>query len=223
MRPTLLLSPLVPWLLLLASCSAPPKPPTVDESRKRPANTAMAVELQACQSELKNARLSTLDAQRHAERAAATSAAVQSIASLREALARLDSASLPAARPNALATIHFDHGSTRVDVPPGIAHQLLAEAKAAPLILLRGRTDGQFDVPAESRIARARAAAVADYLIAAGISPRQIRATYQPAGDHAAENLSAQGRAMNRRVEIEIYRTLPVALAATGTPSTSAP
>lgn len=210
-----LLTAFIPWLLLLASCSAPPKPPTADESRRRPANTLTAVELQACKADLQNTRLSALDAQRHAERAAASSAAVQSIASLREALARLDNASPPAARPNVLATVHFDYGSTRAAIPPGIAQQLLAEAKAAPLILLRGRTDGQSDSSAESRIARARAAAVADYLIAAGISPRQIRVTYQPSGDHAAENLSAQGRAANRRVEIEIYRALPETLAAT--------
>ena len=30
---------LIPWLLLLGSCGSPPKPPTVDESQKRPVNT----------------------------------------------------------------------------------------------------------------------------------------------------------------------------------------
>jgi len=32
-------------LALLGACSSPPKPPTVDESQKRPANALMAVEL----------------------------------------------------------------------------------------------------------------------------------------------------------------------------------
>jgi len=41
MRPT---SSLIPLLLVLGSCGSPPKPPTVDESFKRPANSAMAVD-----------------------------------------------------------------------------------------------------------------------------------------------------------------------------------
>jgi hypothetical protein len=39
-----------------------------------------------------------------------------------------------------------------------------------------------------------RAAAVRDYLVAAGVDPARIRATYQPAGDHVADNASAGGR-----------------------------
>ncbi len=31
--------------LTLVACSSPPKPPTVDETQKRPANAQMAVEL----------------------------------------------------------------------------------------------------------------------------------------------------------------------------------
>ncbi len=37
-------------------------------------------------------------------------------------------------------------------------------------------------------------------------------ATYQPAGDHVADNASAGGRGLNRRVEIELYRVLPVGM-----------
>jgi outer membrane protein OmpA-like peptidoglycan-associated protein len=78
-------------------------------------------------------------------------------------------------------------------------------------VLLRGRTDGAIDTLAEGRIARDRAAAVRDYLVAAGVDPARIRATYQPVGDHVADNDSASGRDLNRRVEIELYRALPVA------------
>ena len=65
---------------------------------------------------------------------------------------------------------------------------------------------------AESRIARERANAVRDYLVGVGVDPARIRATYQPAGDHAADNSSPSGKGMNRRVEIEVYRALPVAV-----------
>jgi flagellar motor protein MotB len=46
------------------------------------------------------------------------------------------------------------------------------------------------------------------------VDPSRIRATYQPAGDQVADNASARGRDLNRRVEIELYRALPVALSA---------
>lgn len=229
MRLTLLIKPLaagLPWLLLLASCSSPPRPPSINDARKRPANTAMAVELQACSSELRNSQLRTLDAERSAARAATEQ---QRLAVLRDLVAKLEPPQPPqrpqpqpdgsetrpnaeASAANALAIVHFEYGSTRVEIPASTARALLKEAQGAPLILLRGRTDGQGDVAAENRIARARAAAVADYLVAAGVNPSQIRATYQPTGDHVADNQSAQGRRLNRRVEIEIYRALPVAL-----------
>ncbi len=50
------------------------------------------------------------------------------------------------------------------------------------------------------------------YLVSAGVDPARIRVTYQPAGDHAADNSSPTGRGMNRRVEIEVYRAIPVAM-----------
>ena len=87
-------------------------------------------------------------------------------------------------------------------------------ARSAPLVLLRGRTDGTTDSTTESRIARERAAAVRDYLVGSGVDATHIRTTYQPAGDHAADNTSPAGQGKNRRVEIEVYRALPVAMAA---------
>ena len=72
MRPTIALTPFVPWLLLLASCSSPPKPPTVDESQKRPVNSQMAVELQVCRNDLHNTRLLATVSGRLAETTAAT-------------------------------------------------------------------------------------------------------------------------------------------------------
>jgi outer membrane protein OmpA-like peptidoglycan-associated protein len=89
---------------------------------------------------------------------------------------------------------------------------LVESARGAPLVLLRGRTDGATDSAAESRIARERAAAVREYLVGAGVDAARIRSTYQPAGDHAADNSSPAGQGLNRRVEIEVYRTLPVAM-----------
>jgi outer membrane protein OmpA-like peptidoglycan-associated protein len=210
MRPTIALTPFVPWLLLLASCSSPPKPPTVDESQKRPVNSQMAVELQVCRNDLQNTRILAAESGRLAE---STTATLADLAARRQIIAAMPAPSdKPPLQANSVFTVRFDFGSTRVAVPADTAAPLVADAKASPLVLLRGRTDGSSDAPVESRIARERAAAVRDYLVAAGVDPARIRATYQPVGDHVADNSSDSGRGLNRRVEIELYRVLPVGM-----------
>jgi outer membrane protein OmpA-like peptidoglycan-associated protein len=213
-------------LLLLASCSSPPKPPSVDEANKRPANVAMAIDLQACKSELHNTRIVGTESNRQAETAAAAleraAAHQQAIEEVRTVLASAaasktaaQSASGNAAQANSIFTLRFGFNSTKVTVPADIAAALTAAARAAPLVLLRGRTDGATDTSAASRIAHQRAIAVRDYLVAAGVDPSRIRTTHQPTGDHVADNNSAVSKGMNRRVEVEIYRALPVAMNAT--------
>lgn len=206
MRPT---SSLIPLLLVLGSCGSPPKPPTVDESNKRPANSAMAVDLQVCKSDLQNTRILATESSRLAESAAAT---LERVSARQQAITAIQ-ASTPAVPPaNSVFTIRFGFGSTRVAVPADTASALVESARSAPLVLLRGRTDGASDSVGESRIARERAAAVRGYLIGAGVDAARIRATYQPAGDHTADNSSPAGQSLNRRVEIEVYRALPVAM-----------
>lgn len=225
MRPEILLTPFLPWLALLASCSAPPKPPSVDETRKRPANTAMAVDLQVCKNNLQNIRLEAMAHGRAAEAQVVTQA---NIAALQQALVTLETQmqtqtrTMPAL-PNSIATVRFEYGRTDVAVPSSIETALVKEAKSAPLILLRGRTDGHIETPAESRIAQARAAAVSAYLVAAGVNASRIRTSYQAIGDHTADNQTASGRALNRRVEIEIYRAMPVALNTVAPTASAAP
>ena len=190
--------------LTLVACSSPPKPPTVDESQKRPANAQMAVELQVCKNDLQNTRILATESSRLAETTAATlahmAARQQLLASIKEKAAA-----------NSLRIVHFAFNSTQVSIPTAEASALVEEAKVAPLVLLRGRTDGTADSSAESRIAQARANAVRDYLVASGVDPSRIRTTHQPSGDHLADNRNPQGRNLNRRVEIEVYRTLPIA------------
>ncbi|MGS5087090.1 OmpA family protein [Hydrogenophaga sp. A37] len=194
--------------LALVACSSPPKPPTVDESQKRPANAQMAVELQVCKNDLQNTRILATESSRLAETTAATLA---HMAARQQLLASIQ----VKATANSLRIVHFAFNSTQVSIPTAEASALVEEAKVAPLVLLRGRTDGTADSSVESRIAQARANAVRDYLVASGVDPTRIRTTHQPSGDHLADNRNPQGRNLNRRVEIEVYRTLPVAQQAT--------
>jgi outer membrane protein OmpA-like peptidoglycan-associated protein len=214
-RPITLL-PWLPWLLLVTSCSSPPKPPTVDESRRRPVNAAMAVDLQSCRSDLENTRILAKESVRSAE---ASSQAIARMVQQQQLLVRGIETNAAAQR-NLLVPVLFAFGSTQVNVPDADATRIVEEARTAPLIVLRGRTDGTAESPSESAIARLRAAAVEAWLVQSGVDRARIRTTWQPVGDHAADNSTPGGRTLNRRVEIEIYRAAPIVTAA-GAPDTT--
>lgn len=216
-RPSLLLR--FACLLLLSSCSSPPKPPTVDESTRRPVNSAMAVDLQTCRSQLENTRIVAADSARSAE---ASAQAMARIAHQQQVLTRSIEASAAAQR-NRLFTVLFAFGSAGVALPDADAARILDEARAAPLIVLRGRTDGAIESRTESAIARRRADAVQAWLVHSGVDRARIRTTWQPVGDHAADNEAPGGRTLNRRVEIEIYRAVPIVAAAGASAQPAAP
>ena len=199
---------ILPVLLALSSCTSPPKPPSVDPSSRRPANATAAIELQVCKGELQNTRIVASEATHLAESA---SASANRLTWLQQAFTARSAA--PRAEGNAIYTVLFAFGSTEVKVPEPAGTSLVEQASRAALILMRGRTDGDAEAPVESRIARARAAAVRAYLVQAGVDPSRIRTTYQPVGDNAADNGSPTGRALNRRVEIELYSVAPRAMA----------
>ncbi|MBE7416734.1 MAG: OmpA family protein [Ideonella sp.] len=213
--PRTLLTPLLPWLLLLGSCASPPKPPTVDESKKRPANAVAEIELQGCKSDLQNARITIAEQRRGTD---VLDGAIDKLTRDVQGLMRQAKADQDRPKPsdppraNAVYTVRFDFNSAQPRLTPDISAALLDEARQAPLIVLRGRTDGMQDTLGENRIARERASAVRDYLVAGGIDPSHIRATHQPTGDPAADNTTTEGRALNRRVEIEVYRAAPIAM-----------
>jgi outer membrane protein OmpA-like peptidoglycan-associated protein len=198
-------------LALLGACSSPLKPPTVDESQKRPANAQMAVDLQVCKNDLQNTRIQANESSRLAETTTATLAHMAARQQLMASIQEKEQA-------NSVRNVHFGFNSTRLSIPAEEASALVEEAKTAPLVVLRGRTDGPPDSSAESRIAQARANAVRDYLIAAGVDAARIRTTHQPSGDHLADNTSLRGRNLNRRVEIEVYRVPPVSVQASAPP-----
>jgi outer membrane protein OmpA-like peptidoglycan-associated protein len=196
---------LMPALFLVGSCGSPPKAPTVDESQKRPVNAKAAVDLQACRSELHNTRIVVTETTRLAESASATATRLA-------LLQQTPAPPSPPAQPdmsNVVHTVHFAFGSVEVNVPDAMANALISQARSAVLITLRGRTDGEVEMPAESRVARGRAAAVRTWLVQSGVDPARIRTTWQPVGDHIANNGTVDGRRLNRRVEIELYRSAP--------------
>ncbi len=192
--------------IALVACASAPPPSMVDESRKRPANDPRELERLRCTAELTNTQIELKQALRTVDRneAAATEARLDAL--------RAEAATRTVARPagSQVYTVLFGFNATSFSLSDRDAAQLLIAARGAEWIALRGRTDGLADTPGEARVARARAEAMRTFLVRGGIDPGRIGLSYQPSGDTVASNDNEAGRALNRRVEVELYAVRPL-------------
>ncbi len=81
--------------------------------------------------------------------------------------------------------------------------------KLGHCLQVRGYTDGEKDHWIERETATQRAQKARAYLIRQGVAPDHIQVTIVPIGEHVADNATKQGRAKNRRVEIEVKEHNP--------------
>lgn len=105
--------------------------------------------------------------------------------------------------------LRVEFGFASADFKPtdDVARVLVPAAKAADRINLRGFTDSTVIDEDNKRIALARALAARQYLIGQGVDAKKIRAFYNSAGGFVADNSTPEGRAKNRRVDIELVNT----------------
>lgn len=202
---------------LLSACSST-KPPVPNETRRIPANDRREHAALQCSTDLVSTRGALTEALRLAERSSAMATELQvENARLHGAvqLARMTANSAP---PSQIFVVFYKTNASEFDITDPDAARLTNAIRTAAHIEVRGRTDGNFESPAESRIARLRAEHAQMWLIRAGVEPSRVVATWQPIGDHLAPNNNAEGRSLNRRVEIEVYAVRPMR----GTPELSA-
>lgn len=198
--------------LVLASCSSPPKPPTVDDSTKRPVNAKASVELQSCRSELSRSTI-LLD---ELARSNAVSTALVRNRTADTCTPAIAGAKLGAAASenqvssNRIAIIEFATGSASWTIEKADADALAQKASSSALIMIRGRTDAVGDSASETALARRRAEAAAEFLRSRGVPADRVRVTWQGAGDPRPQ--AAQERAQNRRVELEFYAAPPATI-----------
>lgn len=103
----------------------------------------------------------------------------------------------------AIVKVSFPTGSTAFKPSPEVAEVLIASGKAADRVNVRGRTDSRVAGPLDAKMALGRAMAARKFLVDHGVSADKIRVFSQADGDFAAPNVTKEGRALNRRVEIE--------------------
>lgn len=201
------------FAIFVGACASPPKAPTVNGRGRIPVNEQTMVELQTCRSDLNNTQLIASEA---ATKAAATQSVLTQIAQrcgvpvpAAPAAVPPTGAAMPSSPANTVYVLHFPFGKSTLNLTEDGALSLANAVRGARLIQIRGRTDGEADTPSEAYVARERANAVRQYLLAMGVPADRIRSTYQAAGDHVADNSTLAGRAMNRRAEVEVYQSIP--------------
>lgn len=70
-----------------------------------------------------------------------------------------------------------------------------------------GHTDADGDAEANRNLSQERAEEVRQYLLQNGVEPGRVKATGKGESEPVAENTTAEGRAMNRRVEVKLSQT----------------
>lgn len=108
---------------------------------------------------------------------------------------------------NVIFTANFGADKKDFMLPSEMKSALLELAKGSENIEIRGYTDSNQDSTADNEIALARAVSAYDFLVANGVPANHIYVSYEGAGSFVADNTTAEGRARNRRVEIEIVGT----------------
>lgn len=130
-----------------------------------------------------------------------TSSNVAEHQDIRQRLAALDSQ--PAGKSAAVLHVSFGLSSIAFKPNPAQARVLLAAAKRATAIHLRGFTDSRIAGPLDARIAQGRAMAARKYLMDNGVPAERITVSSVAEGEFIAPSATAEGKAMNRRVSIE--------------------
>jgi outer membrane protein OmpA-like peptidoglycan-associated protein len=103
-----------------------------------------------------------------------------------------------------LVRVSFPVLGTNFQPNAAVAEALVIGARNAAVIRIAGYTDSRIAGPLDARIARDRAADARRFLIEHGIEERKIHVASHADGEFAAPNGTAAGRAINRRVEIEL-------------------
>ena len=88
---------------------------------------------------------------------------------------------------------------------------LLESTKGAPLdvVIAVGHTDSVGSEDYNNRLSLARAESVKDYLVSQGVDIKRVRAVGRGESQPIADNATRAGRALNRRVDVEVVHQEP--------------
>jgi|APEBP8051073302_1049394.scaffolds.fasta_scaffold02422_2 outer membrane protein OmpA-like peptidoglycan-associated protein len=126
-------------------------------------------------------------------------------AMLFEAQNRLDDIERRLAKSSAvLVSVKFPTAGTKFSPAPEVAKVLIANAKAADRVMVHGHTDAKVAGRMDAKIAEGRAESARKFLVDNGVPANKITVQSTAEGEFIAPNVTKEGRALNRRVDIEI-------------------
>lgn len=106
----------------------------------------------------------------------------------------------------ALLRVNFGYSSAKFDPTPEIGEAMVSAGMKAKRINIRGHSDNTGSVEANRVLAMTRAVSAKKYLTERGIAKGKVyvfsRGSSEPVGDNSTE----EGRAQNRRVDVEFIR-----------------
>jgi flagellar motor protein MotB len=105
--------------------------------------------------------------------------------------------------------VPFKFDSATFELNEEAGNALVAAAKTAGRVRLKGRTDGVGALNSNLRIAMARANSAREFLVKHGVPAKNIQVSAQATGDYVAPNTTPEGRAKNRRVEVVVIGKTP--------------
>lgn len=166
----------------LAACSSPPKPPTVDGSKRSGINDTETASVLSMKAEL---------------------------AEMKQRVTDLETRPMVAPPPpppvSQTVTVHFPFNSANFRPSAAQEAALLPLLAKARRVEIRGRTDGIRPGEGDEQIAMKRAKAAMNYVVSKGVPATAVSLNFLSAGDYIADNRTDAGRATNRRVEIEVF------------------
>ena len=105
--------------------------------------------------------------------------------------------------------INFDSGKATIKSGSyALLNRLVSAAKGCSnsVISVHGYTDSSGDLEANRQLSLKRAKSVGRYFIAKGVA-QEIRVVGNGPNDPIADNATPEGRAQNRRIEFQVYKT----------------
>ena len=115
----------------------------------------------------------------------------------------------PAVQPpySRTVTVHFPYNNTTFRPTTGQEAQLRGLLREGyRRVEVRGRTDAVRQSPGDQYVAAGRASAARSWLIQNGVPAEVIEVNYASAADPIGGSTYSSGRALNRRVDIEVIR-----------------
>lgn len=103
--------------------------------------------------------------------------------------------------------VFHEFARTEFEPSPEVAQALRAAVRNADSVLVSGRTDSATPDAINRRIAIERAVKARAWLVANGVPATRITTRFSSSGLFLADNSTQDGKALNRRVEIDIRHT----------------